>query len=411
MTHLKWWVGAFSVLGLASACSSSDGVNSISVGGGTAAGHAGATAAGGGSSGGAAGASGGSSGSTSTTGTAGQPATGGSGDSTVTPVVCTPACTADQACVEGKCMPKPTLLTSVAGCGTMYLALNKGTLYFTDSAHGKVTSIPTAGGTTTDVATGQKAPYAVAVDDAAVYWSNTGTNAGDNTLMMKTTTGTPTKISDVTKMSQGITLDGKGSFYYGDGDDLMKVEAKAAATPLKIGTFEGTPTAVVITPARLFMTLGLDNAVQWRNPDPASSGCMDPVARPVGSTVGGCSFEESQGDLLLDTLTLVGTKVIWANGVLMQSADTTVDATMMGSGHSIASTASFDNISGFATTATSVYFGEATTGIIEKAPLPDGDPVILVEDPTTELAPSSFVMDATNLYWRTSDCSIMKLAL
>jgi hypothetical protein len=322
-----------------------------------------------------------------------------------------PACTTDQACVEGKCMPKPTQLTQVAGCGTMYLALNKDTLYFTDSMHGKVSSIPVAGGTATDVATGQKAPIAIAVDDNAVYFSTSGANAGDNTLMMKATAGTAQKISASTKTTNAITLDGKGAIYYGDGDDLMKVNAMPASTPAKIGTLEGVPTAIVITPTRLFMTLGLDNAVQWRNPDPAASGCTDPVARPVGSTTGGCSFEESQGNLLLDSLGLEGNKVIWANGPLMQSADTTVDATMMGSGHSIASTDSFDNISGFAANASTVYFGEATTGIIEMAPLPDGDPVILVEDQTSELQPSSFVMDDSNVYWRTKDCSIMKLAI
>jgi hypothetical protein len=408
MRQFYGWLGGLAVLGLLSACSSSSGAGVTAVGG--------ATSQGGAASGGGGASALGGSGGTGTGGASGSMAiagTGGGSSGSSGTVTCTPACSADKACVEGTCLPKPVQLTHVDGCTTMYLALNQGTLYFADTAHGNVKSIPTAGATTTatDIATGQKAPYAIAVDDSAVYWSTTGTAAGDNTLMMKTTAGTPTKISDVTKSTEAITLDGKGSLYYGDGDSLMKVEAKAAATPLLIGTFEGEPTAVVITPMRLFTTLQLDNAVQWRNPDPASSGCVDPVARPVGSTVGGCAFEESQGDLLADTLTLSGTKVIWANGILMQSADTTVSATMQGSGHSIASTASFDNITGFASTATSVYFGEKTTGIIEKAALPDGDPVILVEDPVAVQAPSAFVMDATNLYWRTKDCAIMKLAL
>lgn len=309
-------------------------------------------------------------------------------------------------------MPKPTELTHVDGCGTMYLALNKGTLYFTDSMHGKVSSIPVAGGTVTDVATGQKAPIAIAADDGAVYWSTSGAGASDNSLMMKTSAGTPALITTTKKNAAAFTLDGKGAIYYGDGDDLLKVDAKAAATAAKIGTFEGGPTAVVLTDMRIFTTLTLDNAVQWRAFDPASSGCTDPIARPAGSTTGGCAFEESQGNLLYDSLTLEGGKVIWANGNLMQSADTTLPATMQGSGHSIASTDSFDNISGFATNATTVYFGEATTGIIEKATLPDQETAtILVEDPTNEVAPSSFVMDATNLYWRTQSCAIMKLAL
>ena len=308
-------------------------------------------------------------------------------------------------------MPKPVELTRVDACGTMYLALNKGTLYFTDSAHGKVSSIPVAGGAVTDIATGQKAPIAIAVDDSAVYWSTSGTGAGDNALMLKTASGTPALITATTKNAAAFSLDGTGALYYGDGDDLMKVDAKAGATAEKLGTFEGGPTALTLTATRIFTTLTLANGVQWRSLDPASSGCTDPNARPAGSTTGGCAFEESQGDLLYDALTQENGKVIWANGSLLQSADTTVPATMQGSGHSIASTDSFDNISGFTTNATTVYFGEATTGIIEMAPLPDGDPVILVEDPNAEIAPSSFVIDDQNVYWRTQSCAIMKLPL
>ena len=398
--------------GLLGACSSDNGTGVVpvtgapaqagmsSASGGTSA--AAGTSAGGTSAGGTGGASGGSmalGGSTSSGGTGGGAPT------------CSPACSADQACVEGTCMPKPVQLTQVSGCGTMYLALNNGTLYFTDSAHGKVSSIPVAGGNVTDVATGQKAPIAIAVDGTAVYWSNSGTGASDNSLMMKTTAGTPVSITTTTKNAGALTLDGKGALYYGDGDDLLTVDAKAGSTPTKLGTFTGGPTAIVLTDTRIFTALTLDNSLQWRSITAGSSGCVDPIARPVGSTTGGCAFEESQGNLLYDSLTLESGRVIWANGSLMQSADTTLPATMQGSGHTIASTESFDNISGFTSNATTVYFGEATTGIIEKAPLPDGDPVILVEDPTNELAPSSFVMDAQNVYWRTQSCAIMKLPL
>ena len=429
MAQLKWWLGVASVVGLSGACSSDPGTGSpilnpqAGAGGAVTAG-AGGVSAGAGAGGATAGASSG-----------GAPAGGG-------PATCTPACTAEQACLGGQCLPKPTELTRIEGCGNMNLAVSKGTLYFTDGAHGNVKSIPVAGGTATDVATGQKAPYAIAVDDAGVvYWSNSSaTVTTDNTLMMKAPTGTPTKITDVnqagaspTNIAKSIALDGTGSLYYGAKSDLMKVQAMANATPTKVGTFSGVPTAIVLTPApptattRVFTTLDVANAVEWRNPDPATSGCTDPITRPEpvdGETAeqktarvngSGCSFSQSVGNLLFEALSLSGTNILFADRSSIQIADTTVAATTQAMRKTVAETDSFDSVSGLTSSATTVYFGEATTGIIEKAALPLGAPVILVQDPT-QVSPSSFVTDGTNLYWRTGAaaadaCAIMKLPL
>jgi hypothetical protein len=82
----------------------------------------------------------------------------------------------------------------------------------------------------------------------------------------------------------------------------------------------------------------------------------------------------------------------------------------------------FDPISGFTSTASTVYFGESSQGIIEKAPLPakypatQVSPVILVNDAAKQISPSSFVTDASNVYWRTGAaatdaCEIYKLGL
>src|SRR6201999_905300 len=102
-----------------------------------------------------------------------------------------------------------------------------------------------------------------------------GTGASDDSVMLKCTAGTQKLITATTKNAAVITLDGKGGLYYGDADDLMKVDAKAASTAAKIGTFEGGPTAVVLTDTRIFTTLTLDNAVQWRNLGAGASGCTD----------------------------------------------------------------------------------------------------------------------------------------
>jgi hypothetical protein len=420
MMRLSSCLGVISVLGLLGACSSKSdagatvpqagaGGGMATAGSGTGGGSAGAatggSATGGGSSGGA----------------------GGSGPAGAT----------------------PTEVTHIDACGYMAMTISKGVIYFTDSAHGNVKSVPVAGGTVTDVATGQKAPYAIAVDDAGVvYWSNSSATVGaDNTLMMKAPGGMPTKIADVdqttaqmghTNIVKRITLDGAGNVYYGTRFALMKVEAKAMGTVTKIGTFDGEPIAIVLSPpapaatTRIFTSLNLDNAVQWRSPDPTMSGCTDPVSRPLpvmGESAadamkrvngGGCAFAESIGSLLYEPLSLAGTNILFIDGTDVAMADTTVPATMQAmraniSGSDQGGDPSFDQLSGFTNTATTIYFGESTTGKIEKATLPKSDPVVLATDPKI-VNPTSFVNDGTNFYFRTGatptdSCVIMKLPL
>ena len=344
-------------------------------------------------------------------------------------------------------------MTHIDGCGYMALAISKGVLYFTDSAHGSVKSIPVAGGTATDVATGQKAPYAVAVDDAGVvYWSNTSDTVGaDNTLMMAAPGGMPTKITDVDQSTakagannivKRITLDGQGNIYYGAISDLLKVEAKAMGMNTKIGTFDGQPIAIVLTPpapaapTRIFTSLNFDNAVQWRSPDPTMSGCTDPVSRPLpvlGESAADALPSESMAEVLrvfpqsirlapvvCEPLSLAGNNILFNDGTDDAMPYTTVPATMHANSSNISAidigNVSFDPLSGFTNTATTIYFGESSSGTIEKATLPKSDPVILAQDKTKIVNPTSFVNDGTNMYFRTGtmpadSCVIMKLPL
>jgi hypothetical protein len=234
-----------------------------------------------------------------------------------------------------------------------------------------------------------------------------------------------------------LMLDGNGYLYYGSGTDLMKVQALPASTASTVAELEGFPTAIVLLPAqpprpaRVFTTLMLDNAVQWRFPEPGMSGCVDPISRPGplnGETAaqatqrsngGACAFAESIGSLLFDTLTLTGPNVLFADDANIYFADATVPANMESTRQTLGQTQSFDAISGFVNNEKAVYFGEQTTGIVEALSLPPVAtstgtvPTILVQDPMTEPAPGSFLIDAHNVYWRTqgASCSIMKLAL
>ncbi len=297
----------------------------------------------------------------------------------------------------------------------------------------------------TPAATTVLSPYAITADMATgnVYWSNSsGTDACSNVIMMQAPGGMPTEVAKIdqttadageTNIAKSLALDAMGNIYYGAGYDLYRVKAMAGSVPTKVGTFDGKPTAIVPTATRIFTALDLDNAVQWRAPDPANSGCTDPISRPLavsGESAaqmsaringGGCAWAESIPSLTYESLWLSGKLLVFVDGANLDAADTTIAATAQAGHTQIAATDSFTAISGMTTIGDTAYFGEATGGIIEKAPVPSEQPMnavttpptILLTDPTL-LNPSSFVNDGKSVFFRTGasatdSCAVMQL--
>jgi hypothetical protein len=114
----------------------------------------------------------------------------------------------------------------------------------------------------------------------------------------------------------------------------------------------------------------------------------------------------SQGSLLYDRIISTAGKVYWANGEWLRSA-------IVGAGLNttdVAFTSSYFPITSFAVAASQVYFA-SSDGTVEKAPLVAADP----RAPNFRVAsdqkgPTSIVLDATKVYWATSDCAIMSAA-
>jgi hypothetical protein len=67
-----------------------------------------------------------------------------------------------------------------------------------------------------------------------------------------------------------------------------------------------------------------------------------------------------------------------------------------------------NDVTGFVVSDSNVYFGEGgDSNTIQVVPAYDGTPRVIA---TQQLAAGQFAADDTNIYWRTSDCRIMKLA-
>jgi hypothetical protein len=184
-----------------------------------------------------------------------------------------------------------------------------------------------------------------------------------------------------------------GTLFFSHGNDVLKVDttAGAAATAVNVGTSLGKPQALAVDDTTVFWVADLAASIERHALD--GSGMTTPVA-------------ESQGQLLLDAITVVGGQVVWASGISVVSRPVAADG---GTSPEI-NTANCDVVTGLAASATTVYLGE--DGTIEKAPFGADVGVVIADGQPT---PGSFVLDATSLYWRTWDkdkgvCTVMKLA-
>jgi len=128
----------------------------------------------------------------------------------------------------------------------------------------------------------------------------------------------------------------------------------------------------------------------------------------------GCTrVARSQGGILLTSMILNGTKAYWGNNSSLESNSATPGVAQ--ANIAVADTTGGGNISALAANATALYFGAKDDNVVEKtAYLPAG--VAPPENVATPLArgqksPTSVALDATKVYWSTSDCSISSAGL
>jgi hypothetical protein len=292
------------------------------------------------------------------------------------------------------------------------------TVYWTEKAAGTVKSVPTCGGAITTLAKGQTSPGALAVDATWIFWVN------DKTIMRKALAGgAPTTFVAATNDTPifgdendiNALLVHEGTLFFGRYIYAISIPP-SAGTRTVIGaspaTDRGRPSAFAIDATHLYQTEISHGAISRESLD----------GKQMGFTKDGYRADKapdriavSQEGLLFDALAVVNGNVIWVvgNGPFGPAIGTaSVDALEVHTPPFIGLPADFSKITGFVVSGSSVYFGDGANNV-EIVPLTKGVDTDVPHGTilaSNQLSPSQFAADETNVYWRTSDCRIMKLA-
>ncbi|HSZ81629.1 MAG TPA: hypothetical protein VLA14_05075 [Polyangia bacterium] len=355
---------------------------------------------------------------------------------------CATACGATSTCNASKCGPAAkVVLPAISGCSAMSIAISGSTIYYTDGTHGTVASVPTAGGTSTPIVSGETSPGMLAITGQTLLWVSTTAvmSTGDGGVPITTTTahlrkatlptGPATDLAIETNTNGGImgfTLSPDAStVYYSSGTDVKSIALSAtSATPPTIVAIEqlgGVPTALGIsadgkTLAYVTMingdvdvvTLGTSAASTNGNMCPANTACCgmhdptDPAGEALLNT--NCTrVGRSQGNPFYGAVILKNGIAYWINDGSLDANAATPGAAQ---GNYQVGTTNGGTVTALAGTATNIYIGNSTAEAIQKAIYsapPDGgmnpDPTSLVR---AQSAPSSIAFDTTNVYWSTT---------
>jgi len=316
---------------------------------------------------------------------------------------CMTKCTATQACNAGKCTVAPTpVVPAPATCGGMHLAVNAGKLYYTDSMAGTVSSVAITGGAPTPLVSAQMKPTTIMVNGTALFWLAFGAKA----VMTSPLTGgagaavTPTSTDDI----NGFTIDGT-TLYWAAGFKVSKMPI-AGGAPVEVGHEDsGVPHGLAVAG----MYIGYPAAV---------NGDID-VMKMVEGTPAVCASEDSvtavnkncgrlarsQGDLVLDSIFIIGDDAYWAN---MAQITTSSASAPTGFNTTVTNSPSDKKITAFTVAGGKVYFADESGGVFQSP--------LTANSTATSIArgqknPTSVAADDANVYWANEDCSIMSAPL
>jgi hypothetical protein len=310
------------------------------------------------------------------------------------------------------------VLARASRCAGMKLVVFAGKLYWTEEDTGLVRSVPTSCGRPTTIAASQTFPRALAVDETSIYWvvgDDPDPSKTHDTIMKRDLTGgTPSVFvpaeNDPNPLgganAVNALLAANGWLYFARYIYTYKTPIDVAA-PIPIGASPpddlGQPGAFALGGAYLYQVELSHNAISRERVDGTQVGMLQD-----GSTANLAPDRIAVSELpnlVTDAVAVVDDHVAWARdssiwrkaGNLLWTDPKVLVATSLGLQN---------RITGFVVSDYIVFFGAYNDSTVQTVGFYDGTPQVIATD---QPAPSQFAADDQNVYWRTSDCRIMKL--
>jgi hypothetical protein len=339
---------------------------------------------------------------------------------------CGKMCDAGAACVAGTCSAKPAEVTTATGCGGgVRMVIQGSDLYWTEKTTGKVRTVPLAGGTVKDVATGQLSPTQIAADATGLYWAVQGDTTAASSKVMKVVlplaaTPAPVALKTATAMDKLVAIAVHGAkLYYSLKTDVHQISTDEKVTAdVVVGTsinYDDPANPVILgDPKGLAVN---DTVVVWATPgdrNAVEAHTLTPVT-DVKDQTGYAKLGKSIGALLPSGDVGIDAKYgYWVDGE--KFARNTIDA-KEAIPETITTAPDSKKITAFAINAMNVYASAEDGRLFKHSLTPPTDPndektiVPAVPFARDQMEVSSIVVDGTKVYWVTSDCMIRSSAL
>jgi hypothetical protein len=322
--------------------------------------------------------------------------------------VCGLRCGPTSTCNGGICGPASTIVVPAqSGCTSIDLAVSGTTLYWTDSGHGVVQSMPIGGGVTTTYASGEVGPTRITVAGTSLFWLDKGT-----ALRKLAANLTLTTVFEAAAPIGGLVSPDGGIVYFSSDTTIYSLSA-AGRVPVVVAreTQGGLPGGLALEGNTLAYPTGLNGDVDVVTLVPGQVASCGPVSSDGSFTGVNCArFARSQGELFLDTILMHEGQVIWLDG-----SNVKIESATSGGTSDTVSWTEDDVGTGLAMRGTNVYFSEGAPGtsgkgVIYRAPV-TASQTTAVRLARGQNGPRSLAVGATKVFWSTSDCSIESTGL